>query len=112
LAQSAMIGCPTTSANPMANDVAAQAATHGNHAHHMEGGNDDRQASEVEGGSTPSSESSCTMPVGCGVAGITTPRWTGASVPAPTFEARRAIIVARYTTVFPVHEPPPPRFLV
>jgi hypothetical protein len=112
LAQSAMIGCPTALAKPMANDVATQATPHGEHAHHMASGNDDRQASEVEGGSTAPFESSCTMPVGCGVTGITSPRWTGASAAAPTLEARRLIIVARYTTVFPAHEPPPPRFLV
>lgn len=109
-AQSAMLGCPMALA-AAGIGMAGQAASD-EHLHHTPHLQVDQQSSAVADSSEPGSEPSCTMPVGCGAAGVTAPRAVVSSAGPPTNEAPGPSTAIQYTTVFLSHEPPPPRLPV
>lgn len=113
LAQSAILECPME-LTAMGAGVEAQRPSHAAHAHqgHDSATEPDRWASSANSGSTSQPDSTCTMPIGCGAAGIHAPRVPAAPSGEPTVEALRTFVLQRYATVFLAHEPPPPRLPV
>ena len=117
LAQSAMLACPMALTAPAAgvasqHDVHAQ---HEAHAQHAQGAADaavSSPGSVVQDVTSPHPEAGCSMPTGCGAAGITAPRLSTARMGAFAAEAARPFGALDYRTVFPPHDPPPPRLRV
>jgi hypothetical protein len=111
-AQFVMLACPMAVA-PIAASAATQAAAHAGHAHHTP---DSElaldQTTRVEDGSAAPQESSCSMTIGCGTAGIAPLRAAVAAAGALNDEASRGFTATGYAAVFPAHETPPPRFQV
>lgn len=103
--QAVALDCPMgLPANPSP-DASAHAA-HGPDAH---AGASHESVPADEDSSTPHSDPGCMLVMGCGATGHVAPRLAGSSVEAPTVVPRTPLGTTRYATVFPTHEPPPPR---
>jgi hypothetical protein len=109
-AQSAMLACPM--ALRSATGIAAQHAAHAQHAHGAADVEVSPAGSAVKEGTTSQPDAGCTMPIGCGATGITAPHATTARMGASAADAARPYRALDYRTVFPPHDPPPPRLRV
>lgn len=109
--QSAVPHCLTTGPSA-ATSASVQERAHSNHGNGAVDPAADRHGTEAEGGSSPHSDASCMLIMGCGSALMITPVGPATAVPAPTIGTSSPVRVARHATAFPVHEPPPPRLLV
>lgn len=113
--QSAVPHCLTTgpsAATSASVQERAHSRAHSDHGHGTVDPAADRNGTEAEGGSSPHSDASCMLIMGCGSALMITPVGQGTAIAAPTIGTSAPVRVARHATAFPVHEPPPPRLLV
>jgi hypothetical protein len=110
LAPTADTGCAMTAVGSASAVTTAAHEEHG-HAHHV-GGSGGAASSEDDSGDHPGSAPTCMRVTGCGAGGLVSPFRSRPAPPAPALSAANLPTPDHYQTVFPGHEPPPPRLLV